>query len=186
MKSPLVVIAVALLCVGPVACGGSSSGTASGSRSPGSSVRAKDRDDDADHNDDDAHVLYYGLAAGAADKQALTTLIRRYYAAAAAADGAKACKLLMPFIAESVAENYGHSSALRGKSCAVVLSKLFKQRQKVLSGENATLKFVTVRVEGGKALAVLSFSTLPEVRQISARRDGATWKMLQLLDGIIE
>jgi hypothetical protein len=43
-----------------------------------------------------------------------------------------------------------------------------------------------VRVEGDKALAVMSFSTLPEVRQISARRDGATWKILQLLDGIIE
>ena len=172
-----------LLCVGPVACGGSSS---SGSHPASASAPARDRDNDADHNDDDAHVLYYGLPASAADKQALTTLIGHYYAAAAAANGAKACALLMPFIAESVAENYGHSPALRGKTCPVVMSKLFKQHQKVLVGENSTLKFVTVRVEGGKALAVLSFSTLPEVRQISARRDGSSWKILQLLDGIIE
>jgi hypothetical protein len=185
MKSLPGLLAIVLLCVGPVACGSSSSGTAGGSHSS-TSAPARDRDNDADRNDDDAHVLYYGLAAGAADKQTLTTLIKQYYAASAAADGAKACTLLMPFIAESVAENYGHAPALHGKTCAVVMSKLFKQHQKVLSGENATLKFVAVRVEGNKALAVMSFSTLPEVRQISARRDGATWKILQLLDGIIE
>ena len=182
MKSLLGLLVVALLGLGVTACGGSSKATtASSATSP-----KRDRDDDGDHNDDDAHVLEYGQAANTAERRALIALVTRYYAAAAAADGGKACTLLMPFIAESVAENYGHTSALRGKSCGVVMSKLFKLHHQVLVGENATLKFVTVRVEGGKSLMVLSFSTLPEVRQIAARRDGSTWRILQLLDGILE
>jgi hypothetical protein len=187
MKSLLGLLAIVLLSVSPAACGGSSGDSSSGSHASATKAPVKlDRDNDGDKNDDDAHVLYYGEAAMGSERQAITTLLKQYYAAAAAADGAKACTLLMPFIAESVAENYGHSAALRGKTCAVVMSKLFKQHHQVLSGENATLKFLTVRVEGGRGLTVMSFSTLPEVRQISERRDGSTWKVLQLLDGIIE
>jgi hypothetical protein len=75
---------------------------------------------------------------------------------------------------------------LRGKSCAVVLSKLFKQHHKLLGGESATLKVMTVRVEGDKALTVLSFANLPEVRQMTERREGSGWKIVTLLDGIVE
>jgi hypothetical protein len=185
MKSLLALLTIVLLGAGIAACGGSSAATTRSSSSASASPK-RDRDNDADKNDDDAHVLYYGFAASGAERQAITTLVKHYYAAGAAADGAKACTLLMPFVAESVAENYGHTPALRGKTCAVVMSKLFAQHGKTLAGENATLKFVAVRVEGTKALVVLSFSTLPEVRQIAARKDGASWKILQLLDGIIE
>jgi hypothetical protein len=187
MRYLLGLLAIVLLCLGLAACGGSSKGTTGASATSASNTSTtRDRDDDNDHNDDDNHVLYYGHEPDAADKQALTALITSYYAASAANDGAKACAMLMPFIAESVAEDYGHAPNLRGKSCPVVMTKLFKLHHKVLAGESSTLKFVSLRVEGGKALSVLSFSTLPEVRQIAARRNGSSWRILQLLDGILE
>jgi hypothetical protein len=189
MRPLIGLLVVVLLSMSIAACGGSSKSTSSAqssSNAASTTTPKKDRDDDGDNNDDDNHVLYYGHAPSASEKQTLVALITSYYAAAAANDGTKACALLFPFIAESVAENYGHQAPLKGKTCAVVMSKLFKQHHQVLAGENATLKFVSVRVEGGKALSVLSFSTLPEVRQIAARRDGSNWKILQLLDGILE
>src|SRR5665648_8089 len=192
MKPLLGLLAIMLLSLGVAACGGSSKGTDSASHTSSNatataSAPKKDRDDDGDNNDDDNQVLYYGHAPSAAEKQPIVELVTSYYAAAAAEDGAKACTLLLPFVAESVVENIGHSTGLQGKTCAVVMSKLFKLHHTILSGENATLKFYTVRVEGGKALTVLSVANLPEVRQLVERRDGSgAWKVLDLLDGILE
>jgi hypothetical protein len=184
MKPLLGLLAVVLLALGVTACGSSMS---HGSTATTASTTKRDRDNDNDNNDDDAHVLYYGRAPSAPERQAIVSLVTSYYAASAAEDGAKGCTLLMPFVAESVAENYGHNPGLRGKTCAVVLSKLFAQNHSLLSGKNATLKFYTVRVDGTRALTVLSFSTLPEVRQLTERRDAAgAWKVLNLFDGILE
>ncbi len=152
----------------------------------GSSTHNNDRDNDGDHNDDDEKVLYFGHAADATDQRISLALVTRYFALAATGDGAKACSLLVPFIAESVAENDGHSPALRGKTCAVVMSKLFKLHHRSLAEKNATLKAIEVRVESDRALVVLEFPTIPEVRQITERRVGSTWKLLDLLDGILE
>jgi hypothetical protein len=186
MKALLALLATALLVLGIAACGGSS-GTSSTSNASASRHQPKlDRDDDNDNNNDDNHILFYGHAATPVDRQAIVTLLTRYYRAAAAADGAKACPLLMSFVAEAVPENIGHTPALRGKSCAVVMSKLFKLHHTLIAGESATLKIVTVRVEGDKSLTVLSFANLPEVRQMTIRRDGNSWKILTLLDGILE
>jgi hypothetical protein len=199
----LALFAIALLSAGITACGGASKGagsasqgssnasatasapgTAASSAAPTQGANGNDRDNDGDKNDDDEKVLDYGHAANAADNQAITALVRRYYAAAAAEDGAKACSLLYPFIAEAIVENYANT-ALQGKTCAAVMAKLFKEHHQLLTGESVTLKFVRVRVEGGKALAVISFP-VPEVRQISARLYGGRWKILDLLDGILE
>src|SRR5690242_11761264 len=134
MKSLLALLLVSLFSLGVGACGGSSAGGGSGSASASATRHpARDRDDDGDKNDDDAHVLYWGRAATGADQQAITTLIKRYYAAAAAEDGAQACSLLVPFVAEAVPENYGHQPGLHGRSCAVVMSKFFRQRHHLLA-----------------------------------------------------
>jgi hypothetical protein len=183
-KLLLALLASGLLTAGAVGCAGSSPTSLSTVASQ--SAPKHDRDDDSDHNDDDARALDYGHAAVGAERQAITNLLIDYYAAAAAADGARACALLMPFVAESVAENYGNSPGLQGKTCAVVISKLFKQKHQVLSGESATLKVYSMRVGEERALTLLSFSTLPEVRAITARRDGNRWKVLDVLDGILE
>ena len=177
-------VAILMLSVGLVACG---EGSKSSSANKSASAQTPDRDNDSDHNDDDNHILYYGHAPTAAEKGQIVALVTAYYAASAVEDGAKACKLLMPFVAESVVESIGHNAGLRGNSCSVVMSKLFKQHHALLSGESASLKLYTVRVNGGKALTVLSFSNLPEVRQLTERLDEkGEWRVLDLLDGILE
>ena len=187
MKSLASLFAIALITVGVSACGSSDPAPPSPSRARATALPKSDRDNDKDKNDDDAHVLDYGRAPDASERQALVALVTGYYAAAATANGARACNLLMPFVAESVAEDLGHEAGLRGSSCAVVMSKLFRQQHTLLSGENATLKFYTVRVDGGRALTVLSFANLPEVRQLTERRDASgAWKVLNLLDRILE
>jgi hypothetical protein len=145
-----------------------------------------DRDQDRDHNDDDEATLNWGHPASAADERQSASLIRRYFAAAANEDGALGCRLLVPFIAESVAEQDGHSPALRGRTCPTVLTKLFSHYHRLLAEKSASLKVVSVRVEGDKAMAVLDFRSIPVVRLMSERRIGRRWKLLPLLDGMIE
>lgn len=185
MRLLLGLLAAALLCFGGSACG---SGSSASSKTVVVPVLSKsDRDNDSDHNDDDNQVLYYGHAPTATERQEIVALITNYYAAAAAEDGAKACALLMPFMAEAVVENISHSPGLQGKTCATVMSKLFSVHHKELAGEHATLKFYSVRVTSERALNLLIFSTLPEVRQFTLRRDeNGTWKSLNLLDGLME
>ncbi len=145
-----------------------------------------DRDNDGDHNDDDEGILDYGHAANATDRRDSVNLVTRYFAAAAAENGAAACSLLIPFIAESVPEDDGHTAALSGRTCAVVMSKLFKLHHALLLTKHETLQVPSVRVEGDKALAILEFPTIPEVREIAERRAGGAWRILDLLDGILE
>lgn len=172
-------LAFALLSIGTSACGGA---TASHS----STTVKRDRDNDLDHNDDDAQALDWGHAAGPADRATITSLLTRYYAAAAAEEGATTCHLLMPFMAEAVAEDYGHNTETPGHSCAAVMRKLFALRHQLLVIESASLKIYAMRVGEGKALTFLTFATLPEVREITERRDGSEWKVLELLDQILE
>lgn len=208
MKPLLGGLAVVALCLGIVACGDSS-------KRPGAttdvasnrSAQENDRDNDGDHNDDDGRVLFYGHAASAADRRGSVALVTSYFAAAAAADGAKACALLVPLLAESVVEEDGRSPALRGRTCAEVMSKLFRLHHRTLVEKRAALQVIAVRVEGNKGLAVLNFPGIREVRrlgegsevlvapdsrgthevrQLGERRVDGTWKVLDLLDGIIE
>jgi hypothetical protein len=195
MKIFLAILAVAILCIGAIGCGSSNSDTSQnasntpatgGTSTKTGSTPKNDRDNDGDNNDDDMHVLDFGHAANAADQRTITTLVTRYFAAAAAADGVRACSLLAPFIAESIAETYGHKPALRGKTCAVVMAKLFKLNHRELVNKNSSLKVMRVGVEGYKSLVALDFPSIPEVRQIIVRRGGKTWGILSLLDGILE
>jgi hypothetical protein len=161
-------------------------GSASTATATNFSTRNNDRDNDGDHNDDDAEVLEYGHTANATDRRVSVTLVKRYYAAAAAEDGAKGCSMLAPFIAESIVENDGQAEELRGRSCATVMHKLFKLHHRRLAEKNATLKILDVRVDGNKALAILEFPFIPEVRKLVERRVGSTWRLLEPLDSILE
>jgi hypothetical protein len=145
-----------------------------------------DRDNDGDNNDDDNHVLHYGHAANAGDERALSTLVDRYYVASAAKNGAAVCAMLAPFLAESVPDTDGHSPRLRGTTCATVLSKLFALHHGAIAAKKATLKFVGFRIEGVRALTLMQFSSVHEVRQLIARKIDGRWRLLEPLDGIIE
>lgn len=176
----------ALACV--VAGCGWSSGRA-GSSASGSSTNAarhkRDRDYDFDHNDDDGEILDYGHAASAADSRAVGALIRRYYRAAAAENGAEGCALLIPALAESVAEQLSDSAGLRAPDCARALGRLFELEHRKLAGE-ATVKVVLVRVDGERSLTMLSFANNPAVRQIFARRVDGSWKLREPFDSLVE
>jgi hypothetical protein len=188
MKALLALLAIALIGLCADACGGSSK-TSSNPPNRGYSLSGypiSDRDNDGDHNDDDGHVLDFGHLASPSDRQASVALVKSYFAAAAAEDGAKACSLLVPAIAESVVEDYGHTEGLTGTTCAMVLSKLFKQHHRLLAVKSSNLEIMRVGIEGTRALVAMNFSKIPEARQITERRVGSTWRIVDLLDGIFE
>jgi len=208
MKTLLALLATTLLGLGSLGCGDSSrpqsarlaseTGTASVSAAQSTATTTQppttqqpptdfDKDNDGNgkrHDEDDATVLDYGQAAGAPVKQAVTRLVERYYAAAAASNGATACSLLYSLIGESVAEEYGQPPgppALRGSTCAVVMSKLFKQNQARLGAEDATLKVIAVRIKGKRGLALLTSKALPE-RHMPIHLEHGVWKIFDLTD----
>ena len=174
------VVAATLVCLACVACGGTG-----GSHTTQAAARL-DRDNDGDHNDDDAHILDYGHPAQGTERQAIVAALRAYYAAAAAEDGAKACAMLIPVVVESVVEEYGHSSELSGRTCAQVVGKLFVRDHAKLTRKYATFKIYAVRVGEMGELTVLTFTGDPEARQMSVRREGGVWKVMGLEDGILE
>ncbi len=173
-------------------CGGNGQGTSirkvsvANAGSIGKEQYGSDRDNDNDHNDDDWHVLDFGHVADRSDTQAISVLVKHYYAAAAAENGARACALLTPFVAESVVEEHEADPDVRGPSCAEVMRKIFTRYRRELTQKNLSLKIARIGVEGDRSLIALSFPEIPEVRQITARYAAGRWTILRLLDDIIE
>ena len=180
-------LALFALCLSLAACGGSSDRPATaGDAARVRSTHAKDRDNDEDHNDDDAQALNYGHAAGPAERRATVALVRRYFADAAATNGARACRLLVPLMAELAVEESGKSPSLRGKTCATVMTKLFERYHAALVEKSAKLQVYAIRVLGDRALALLYFPELSEVRRLLLRRVHGSWRVYSLLDDFIE
>lgn len=183
-------VAIVAACLGLLACGSSSKSTRSTTTYGLAAVTAYfphhpgDRDNDTDRNDDDSHYLEFGHLAGPIDRRETVDLVKRYFVAAAAEDGAKACALLAPFVAESVAEVYEES--LKSKTCASAMTILFRRHHSSLVAKHKSLQSPEVRVEGNVALVILEFPPLPEVRQIPLRRVNGTWTVLELLDNFLE
>jgi hypothetical protein len=201
-KALLALLAIALPSVGVTACSGAgkkgtgatsqassaATGTSSGATTTGSHFNdAEDGDERTPtDNNDDSLVLEYGHVANAADRLAVTAFVKRYYAAAAAADGATVCPMLVPYIVEIVPYDYAPAAgppSLRGKPCAVVMSKLLERHHRRLVVDLAGLEVTAVRVAGSKAFALLAFTTTPERRFISVVRERSTWKMEEVIDG---
>jgi hypothetical protein len=153
--------------------------------------KATDRDNDSDNStgsyydsDDDA-LRYFGHAADSVDRRDIAALIERYYSQAVAQDGAAGCTMIVSGIAKSVPEDIGRPPGppyLRGDTCAVVLSKVFKENRRQLMAYAASLRVTGVRVLGGRAVAILGFRALPG-RDFHLLREGGAWKLESLLDG---
>ncbi len=174
MKSLLALLTIALLSLGAAACGSSNKHTGLTTDEVGT-PKAFDSDD--------APVRFYGHEADAADRQAITALLTRYYAVAARGDGAEACPMIDSLIAETIAEDYGELPALRGKTCTTVVSKLFAQHHQQLTVDSATLEVTGVRVEGGRALALVRFAKAPVPDYIAVHREGSVWRIWELFAG---
>jgi hypothetical protein len=190
-ESPIALSTIVLVVLGVASCGGASKAT----RTASAHVRAPEPPPDNDQGydrpskseGDDNASLHLGRPAGAAETRTVTGIVRRYYRAAAARDGASACSLIYSVTAAAIPENLGRPPgppALRGNTCPVVMSKLFKQRHATMAADLAKLKIVAVRVSGDQAVALLKLGGGPE-RFISLRRERRGWKLDRLLDAEI-
>lgn len=152
--------------------------------------KPKDRDGDSDngsnsyYDGDDNAVRRFGHAASAVDTEAVTTVVKRYFGAAAAEDGATACPMIVSSLAEAVPEDLGRPPGppyASGKTCAEVLSKVFKYNHRQLAAYAARLEVTGVRLDRNHGVAVLGFRTLPG-RLIHVVRESGVWKINTLLD----
>jgi hypothetical protein len=141
---------------------------------------SNDSDEDPESNDDNA-FLYYGHAASEADKRSVTTLVTNYYTAAAADDGVKACSLIYAIVAEALPEEYAQSPEASGKTCAEVMSKVFKNRHSQMVADRTALKVTSVRVDGKKGLAFVYLGKVPEP-YVLLHREAGGWKMESLFE----
>lgn len=139
---------------------------------------------------DDRLSRAFGRPAGADDAHAVTALVGSYYATATAANGAGGCSLIyaglrqgarIGELAERLYPPAPGAPPLADKSCAYVLSTLFRERHRQLAHDSAGMKVTAVRVEGRRGIALLAFKTSPE-RQMPVRREGRIWKIDALLD----
>lgn len=142
---------------------------------------ARARDEKALERRYEMTILHYGRLAGAQDRAAVSALVKRYSAAAKAHDGAAACTMIYSPMAESVAEDYGQPpgpSYARGKTCAVVMSKLFlhADRRRPIAAPAA----ITVRVKGNQSYAILSYRHAA-ASYAPLRRERGRWKLTTLL-----
>jgi hypothetical protein len=190
MKGALVTVPLLVcVCVGILACAGSTSGGRSATSTTSSvGYHVRDRDDDYDnahgaatrYDLDDDPILYYGHLAGSTEAAAVKLLVMRYYAAASASDGRTGCALLYRPLAESLVEEYA-GSPTAGSTCAEVLSKVFRAQHAAYALRHASLIVTSVRVEGGQGFALLAFKGIQDFHLRLHREDGR-WTMHQLLD----
>jgi hypothetical protein len=185
-KSLPMLLAVASLSVGVTACGGTGKSTSSdahASSDTGSATTSASTTPTHPPAESNADDKVHDQPAGEPDKREITQLVNRYYAAAADDDGAKACSLLFSSIAASVPEDYGQAPGpldIRGKTCAVVMSKLFKHVHGQSSADLATTKVTEVRINSEDGVVQLSSRGMPK-GEIIVEREGHGWKVAVLI-----
>ncbi|HTA96911.1 MAG TPA: hypothetical protein VK730_04645 [Solirubrobacteraceae bacterium] len=139
-----------------------------------------DNSSDSYFDADDYNTVNYPHAADAADTQAVTTLVKRYLTAAAAEDGATGCSLIYSLFAETIPETLGlpptGTPSLYGTTCAVVMTKLYKQEHHKLAVEAATLQAAAVRVNHMRGFALLHFKGIP-AQSIDVHLERGVWKI---------
>jgi len=137
---------------------------------------------DADHDDDNHKaVLAFGHSASIGEQHAIASSIRRYLRAGAAHDATAGCALLASTIAGALRRS--DNGRLRRHGCHEALAKLFALRHVELTKAARTLQLVTVRTNGERAIAFLSFARSPNGRQLALRRERGNWRLAALLDG---
>jgi hypothetical protein len=190
------ILAGVLLCMGLAACGstgpstGASSTTVASQRALRAAAHERDGDGDNDSlgrsrydSDNDAN-FDFGVPAGAAERQAISALVRSYYEAAAGDDGKRACALTYWLTAEAIVEEHDRGKgphALRGSTCAEVLSKLFAGRHRELVGDLGRLEVRDLQIRRNQGWLVLDPGPARE-RVVFVHRVGAGWRLSVALD----
>lgn len=133
---------------------------------------------------DDAPIRAFGSTADAAKRAAVASLVRDYYDAAAKSDGAAACTVLYSDLAHEMAVNNSRPSTpgyLRGNTCAVVMTKLFRHNLSQMRRFDASASVTSVRVRGDRGFAIVHYEGLPD-REFNLRREGKAWKLDSAID----
>lgn len=155
---------------------------------PGTAVKQdadQDTDGDSAYHDND---LYLGHRVGRNAQSEVERTLKSYYELAGGDAGRRACALLAPSFRQEVPRTYGRPPgppALRGTTCASVLSAFFRQRQRGWSREAQKLKVIGVFAENGRGLAILRFGKGPK-RDIDVLREGNGWMVDELVDAAAE
>jgi hypothetical protein len=130
---------------------------------------------------DDKVTLAYGKSPPFAERRVIADTVTRYYAAAAAADGATACALIDPLLADAVPEDYGSGAGPAylhgGKTCRAVVSAMFRHEHALVS---ANVQVLSVRAKGTRAQVVVGSRAMP-ASLVYLRREGHMWRIQGLL-----
>jgi hypothetical protein len=200
MKPLLALLATTLLGVGIGGCGGVNKSRSLPSRVPSTAAAGgaqtttapiadargtKAKGGAASESGEDASDIYtYKHSASPADRRAITALVKRYYVAAAADNGAEACGMMYSILAESIPETYGRPPGppeLRGKTCAVVMSKLFKHVAGQPPPVLAATKVTGMHLVGVRKGLVELHSTAMSIGEIEVERERGVWKIAGLI-----
>jgi hypothetical protein len=131
-----------------------------------------------------AATLRYGHSPGGVEARAIDILVGRYLTAAVKGDGTTACASMYSLYKESIVQDYGQSSgppSLRGSTCAIVMSKLFRQ-ERSHTESLGDLHVAATRIRGLRAIVLLAASGQPPTHSISLHRERSTWGIDELLD----
>lgn len=135
------------------------------------------------HDGDDGSFVAWGQAAAAVDRHGVERLVRHYYAAVLNDDGKTACRFIYVLTTKVIPEDYGQAPgppAIRGKTCAVVLTKLFRIEHAKLVRTAASPEVTDVRVQGDIGRVLLGSATMP-ASYLQVHREGGAWKVQGIL-----
>lgn len=127
--------------------------------------------------------LTFGQPASDVDTNAVAIVVKRYYAAVQANDGAKACAQIARTMARAIPEDVG-PLAQHHKSCAVVMSRFFKERSGRPTANVAAIEVTSVRIKGDQAIALLR-SPAMHAGELTMRREGKVWKVSDLIGSVL-
>lgn len=156
-------------------------------------VENDDDDDDKgrSHDPDDGRLWTLGRPATKSERGAIQSLAQRFFDDARTGETARACELIVPQFARStklaaaVPPAYlpaPGSLVFHHQDCMQVEAQLFQLDHERLVAESPTVKAISIRVAGDRALVLLGFRTTSE-RELNVQHSGGTWKIDGLLDG---
>jgi hypothetical protein len=127
--------------------------------------------------------LTFGRVAGPTETRAAAVVVERYYRAVAVNDGATACRLMYPSMAQATPETIGPLAG-RHESCATVMTLLFRTRDGSPTRDVAGIVVAKLRVKGARGIALLRSPTMHE-GEIVLRREGRRWMVLDRLGSVL-
>jgi hypothetical protein len=133
--------------------------------------------------DKDANPTY-GPYANPKEHSAIVSLIKHYYAVAAVDDGAQACSMLYPLVAEAAVEEHHPGKGplpLRGNTCSQIVSKILAEHHRELVEDLAMLRVGWIQLQARQAVALVHFGPDRE-RVIRVHRVHGGWQMNALID----